>query len=46
MSPFDLASVRYYFEELAGGTFATGAPTDHVEELTGRVPEDFETITF
>ena len=43
--PFDLASLRHYLDELAGGTFSTGAPTSHVEELTGRPAEDFETIS-
>jgi uncharacterized protein YbjT (DUF2867 family) len=42
--PFDLSSIRHYLQELAGGTFAVGAPTDHVEMLTGRPAEDFETI--
>src|SRR5262249_20706178 len=43
-SPFDLASMRHYVQELAGGTYAVGAPTDHVEMLTGRPAEDIETI--
>jgi uncharacterized protein YbjT (DUF2867 family) len=44
MSPFEVASLLRYAEELAGGAFAVGAPTDHVELLTGRPAEDFETI--
>ena len=44
VSPFDLASMRHYVQELAGGTYAVGAPTDHVEMLTGRPAEDIETI--
>jgi hypothetical protein len=44
VSPFELANIRHYMHEIAGGTFAVGAPTDHVETLTGRPPEDFETI--
>jgi uncharacterized protein YbjT (DUF2867 family) len=44
VSPFDTTSIRHYLQELAGGTFAIGAPTDHVEMLTGRPPEDIETI--
>jgi hypothetical protein len=44
MAPFELSSVRYYLEELAGGTFATGTPTDHVQELTGRPADDFDTV--
>ena len=43
-SPFELSSMRHYCAELAGGTFAMGAPTDHVAELTGRPAEDFESI--
>jgi uncharacterized protein YbjT (DUF2867 family) len=44
MTPFELASIRHYLAELAGGTFATGAPTHHVEDLTGRPADDFDTI--
>lgn len=44
VSPFELTSIRHYVQELAGGTFAVGAPTEHVEMLTGRPAEDFETI--
>jgi hypothetical protein len=44
VSSFDLASIRHYLQELAGGTFAIGAPTDHVEMLTGHPAEDIETI--
>ncbi len=43
-STFEIAHVRFYFEELRGGTFAVGAPTDHVQEICGRAPESFETI--
>ena len=43
-SPFDLANVRHYVADLAGGAFAVGAPSGHVEELTGRPSEDFESI--
>jgi len=43
--PFELSSVRHYMAEIAGGTFAVGAPSGHVEELTGKPSEDFETIT-
>ena len=41
---FDIASIRYYAQDLRGGTFAIGAPTTHVEEITGAPPESFETI--
>jgi uncharacterized protein YbjT (DUF2867 family) len=44
VSAFDLTNIRHYADDLAGGTFALGAPTDHVEMLTGRRAEDFETI--
>ncbi len=43
-SPFEIAHARFYFEELRGGTFAVGAPTDHVQEICRRPPESFETI--
>jgi len=39
---FEIAQIRHYAEELRGGTYAIGAPTDHVELVTGRLPEDFE----
>jgi NAD(P)H dehydrogenase (quinone) len=41
---FETAQVRHYFAELRQGTFAVGAPTDHVLEVGGRPPEDFESI--
>jgi len=41
-SNFEIAQIRRYAEELRGGTYAVGAPTDHVELVTGRAPEDFE----
>jgi hypothetical protein len=44
LSTFELTNVRHYLKELADGTFAFGTPTNHVEMLTGRPPEDFETI--
>jgi len=40
----EIAHLRYYAEELKKGAFAVGGPTDHVLEVTGRAPEDFETI--
>jgi hypothetical protein len=43
-SAFDLANMRHYAAELAGGAFAVGAPSGHVEERTGRPSEDFESI--
>ena len=43
-SEFEIAQIRYYAEELRHGAFETGAPTDHVELVTGRKPETFESI--
>ncbi len=40
----EIAHLRYYSEELRNGAFAVGGPTDHVLQVTGRQPEDFETI--
>ena len=40
----DLAPLRYYAEELKAGAFAIGGPTDHVREVSGVAPEDFESI--
>jgi NAD(P)H dehydrogenase (quinone) len=44
-SEFEIAQIRYYAEELRHGTFEIGAPTDHVELVTGRKPESFESIS-
>ncbi len=44
LSTYELTNVRRYIEEHSKGTFEIGAPTDHVLEVTGRVPESFETI--
>ncbi len=41
---FEASQLRHYTEALKDGAFAIGAPTDHVRELTGTPPEDFETI--
>lgn len=41
---FEISHLRYYVEELRGGAYAIGAPTDHVEEICGRAPEPFESI--
>jgi uncharacterized protein YbjT (DUF2867 family) len=43
-SPFEMSNMRHYVADLAGGAFAVGAPSGHVEELTGRPAEDFESI--
>jgi NAD(P)H dehydrogenase (quinone) len=43
--PVDIMSnVRHYLEDHRLGAFERGAPTTDVLELTGRPPEDFETI--
>jgi NAD(P)H dehydrogenase (quinone) len=43
--PIDLLSgFRYYIDDHKSGAFDLGAPTTDVLEVTGRPPEDFETI--
>jgi len=43
--PIDVMSnVRYYIEDHRRGAFEAGAPTADVLDVTGRAPEDFETI--
>jgi NAD(P)H dehydrogenase (quinone) len=43
--PIELMSnVRYYIEDHKRGSFEVGAPTTDVLDVTGRPPEDFETI--
>jgi len=43
--PIDMMSnVRYYIDDQKRGAFEPGAPTTDVLEVTGRPPEDFETI--
>jgi NAD(P)H dehydrogenase (quinone) len=43
--PIQLLSVlEHYFEEARRGTFEAGAPTDHVRQVTGRMPETFEAV--
>ena len=39
-----LSNLRYYVEEHKRGAFELGAPTTDVLDVTGRSPEDFETI--
>lgn len=43
-SNFDVSHFRYYAEEMRQGAYAIGAPTDHVLEVTGQQPEDFDVI--
>ncbi|WP_120634567.1 NmrA family NAD(P)-binding protein [Ruegeria sp. EL01] len=40
-SDFDSYNLRHYAEEIRSGAFAIGAPTNHVETLTGSPPENF-----
>ena len=42
LAPFEIAQIRHYAEEARDGVYAIGAPTDHVERVTGRPPEAFE----
>src|SRR5262249_29150831 len=43
--PIDVFSgVRYYIDDHKRGAFELGAPTTDVLDVTGRPPEDFETI--
>jgi hypothetical protein len=43
--PIDvLSNVRYYIDDHRRGAFELGAPTTDVLDVTGRSPEDFETI--
>jgi NAD(P)H dehydrogenase (quinone) len=43
--PIDLVSgIRYYIGDHQEGAFERGAPTTDVLDVTGRPPEDFETI--
>jgi NAD(P)H dehydrogenase (quinone) len=39
-----MSNVRYYIEDHRRGAFEAGAPTTDVLDVTGRSPEDFETI--
>ena len=39
-----MSNVRYYIDDHRRGAFERGAPTTDVLEVTGRCPEDFETI--
>jgi len=41
---YDISQVRLYLTDYQQDAFAVGAPTGVVRELTGREPEDFETI--
>jgi NAD(P)H dehydrogenase (quinone) len=39
-----MSNVRYYIDDHTRGAFELGAPTTDVLDVTGRSPEDFETI--
>ena len=43
-SAYSIAQTMEYDREYQQGAFAVGAPTDVVRAITGREPEDFETI--
>ena len=43
-SKFEISHFRYFAEETRKGAYAIGAPTEHVLEVTGRPPEEFDTI--
>ena len=37
----EIAHLRYYAEEVRNNVYGIGAPTDHVERITGQPPESF-----
>jgi uncharacterized protein YbjT (DUF2867 family) len=43
-SPFLASEFSHYLDDLGRGAFAFGGPTDDVLAVTGRQPEDFETV--
>jgi NAD(P)H dehydrogenase (quinone) len=43
-SDYAVVQLGWYVDELKRGTFAIGAPTDAVQRLTGRPPEDMATV--
>jgi NAD(P)H dehydrogenase (quinone) len=43
VSAFEMSGFRYYIQDHKQDAFELGAPTNHVFEVTGRQPEDFET---
>jgi len=46
VSPFEYSNVRYYMKEFEKNSFSFGGSvTNVVKDITGREPEDFETIT-
>lgn len=41
-SEFEISHLRYFSEEIRRGAYEIGAPTNHVELVTGHKPESFE----
>ncbi len=41
---FEISQIRYYAKELRHGAYEIGAPTAHVEHVTGQKPESFNEI--
>ncbi len=44
VSNFEISQIRHYADALRHGAYELGAPTDHVELITGQKPESFENI--
>jgi NAD(P)H dehydrogenase (quinone) len=44
ISTFEIAHLRHFAAELSADAFAVGAPTDHVQRILGRAPENFESV--
>jgi NAD(P)H dehydrogenase (quinone) len=42
VSDFEISQIRHYTDALRNGAYEIGAPTNHVEQITGRKPESFE----
>lgn len=41
---YEMSGFRYYIKDHIAGAFELGAPNDHVLQVTGQRPEDFERI--
>lgn len=44
-SRFEISQIRHYAEDIRLNAFAVNAPTDHVERVLGKRPDDFAMIT-
>jgi NAD(P)H dehydrogenase (quinone) len=44
VGPYEMAGFRHYVKDHQQGAFETGAPNNHVLEVTGQAPENFENI--